>query len=90
MNRILVVLLIGFIVFQGCRKDKVGHKPTPYALKIPSHFPAMPIPADNPMTVEGVQLGRRLFYETMLSGNNTISCGSCHAPANAFSDPKTG
>lgn len=61
--------------------------PTPYTLKIPSHFPDMPIPADNPMTVEGVALGRKLFYEKKLSGDNTMACASCHAPANAFSDP---
>jgi cytochrome c peroxidase len=88
MNRILFVVLIGFIVFQACRKDDAGYDPTPYALDIPPHFPDMPIPADNPMTVEGVELGRRLFYETMLSGDNSMSCASCHAPANAFSDPE--
>lgn len=87
MNRILFFLLIGVIVFQACRKDKVGHEPTPYTLKIPSHFPDMPIPEDNPMTVEGVKLGRYLFYEKKLSGDNSQSCGTCHVPANAFSDP---
>lgn len=61
--------------------------PTPYTLKIPSHFPDMPIPADNPMTVEGVALGRKLFYEKKLSGDNTMACASCHAPGNSFSDP---
>jgi len=87
MNRLLLVVLAGFIVFQACRKDKVGYTPTPYTLKVPSHFPKMPIPADNPMTEEGVMLGRRLFYEKQLSGDNSISCGSCHAPDKAFSDP---
>jgi cytochrome c peroxidase len=42
---------------------------------------------DNPMTVEGVELGRKLFWEVKLSGDNTMSCGSCHAPNAAFSDP---
>jgi cytochrome c peroxidase len=87
MNRFLLVVLIGFIVFQACRKEKVGYEPTPYTLKIPSHFPAMNIPEDNPMTEEGVLLGRMLFYEKRLSGDNTISCGSCHSPEAAFSDP---
>lgn len=71
----------------ACKKDKVDFVPTPYALEIPSHFPQMDIPEDNPMTVEGVELGRRLFYEKKLSGDNTMSCGSCHAPSNSFSDP---
>lgn len=83
----LLLIFLGLTVFLSCKKDKVGHEPTPYVLDIPSHFPDMIIPADNPMTVEGVELGRKLFYEKKLSGDNTISCASCHAPANAFSDP---
>lgn len=75
------------MAFFSCRKDNVGYEPTPYELEIPSHFPAMIIPADNPMTVEGVALGRKLFWEKKLSGDNTQACGSCHAPSSAFSDP---
>lgn len=86
MNKILFVVLIAICFFLGCTKEKVGYTPTPYKLEIPSHFPDMPIPADNPMTVEGVLLGRMLFYETALSLDNSISCGSCHAPSNSFSD----
>ncbi|MES2558081.1 MAG: cytochrome c peroxidase [Bacteroidota bacterium] len=87
MNRLLFVILIGIVVFQACKKDQVGYQTTPYTLDIPSHFPDMPIPEDNPMTEEGVLLGRMLFYEKQLSGNNTISCGTCHSPETAFSDP---
>jgi cytochrome c peroxidase len=47
----------------------------------------MIIPEDNPMTVEGVELGRHLFYEKRLSGDNTMACAACHLPANGFSDP---
>lgn len=87
MKRYLVVLLGAILSFLACRKDKVEYTPTPYELKIPSHFPDMIIPEDNPMTVEGVELGRKLFYETLLSSDNSISCASCHAPEAAFSDP---
>lgn len=87
MNRILVGILGFLILFLGCTKEKVGYDPTPYTLKIPSHFPQMNIPADNAMTEEGVLLGRMLFYEKKLSLDHTISCGSCHAPDAAFSDP---
>lgn len=83
----LFLLFLGVAVFLSCKKDKVGHTPVPYELKIPSHFPDMEIPADNPMTVEGVALGRKLFYEKKLSGDNTMACASCHAPENSFSDP---
>jgi cytochrome c peroxidase len=41
----------------------------------------MVIPADNPMTVEGIALGRKLFYEKRLSGDNTMSCATCHVQA---------
>ena len=74
------------ILLFSCKKDKVNSVPTPYVLDIPSHFPAMQIPEDNPMTVEGVELGRKLFYEKKLSGDNTMSCATCHAPSLAFQD----
>lgn len=83
---LLILLGVSFII-GSCRRDKISRSVTPYKLEIPSHFPDMPIPADNPMTVEGVELGRRLFYDKQLSRDNSISCGSCHSPQNSFSDP---
>ena len=44
------------------------------------------IPLDNKLTNQGVQLGRMLFYENRLSGDNSMSCSSCHKQINAFSD----
>jgi cytochrome c peroxidase len=61
---------------------------TPYTLVIPPFFPPMDVPADNPLTVEGVELGRYLFWEKKLSGNNEMSCGTCHLPENSFADPQ--
>ncbi len=46
----------------------------------------MEIPADNPMTEEGIALGRRLFYDPIMSLDSTISCGSCHMPNNGMTD----
>jgi cytochrome c peroxidase len=61
--------------------------PTPYNLVVPSNFPTPPaLPADNPLTVEGVELGRYLFYEKALSIDNTVSCASCHRQELAFTD----
>ena len=61
--------------------------PTPYALALPPLFPAPPAqPADNPLTVEGVELGRHLFYEKALSLDNSTACGSCHQQRKAFTD----
>ena len=59
----LIGVLSCLLLLVACRKDKADYTPTPYQLNIPSHFPDMIIPADNPMTVEGVELGRYLFYE---------------------------
>jgi cytochrome c peroxidase len=41
---------------------------------------------NNTLTKEGFELGRELFYEEMLSSNNTISCGSCHQQFSAFAN----
>ena len=86
MKVFTIIFLFSFLAY-SCTKDKVEAIQTPYILKIPSHFPDMPIPLDNPMTVEGVALGRKLFYEKKLSGDNTMACAACHAPSSAFSDP---
>lgn len=87
MKYSILILLGALIVFSSCRTDKITRSVTPYKLDVPSHFPEMPIPADNPLTVEGVELGRKLFYEKQLSRDNSISCASCHSPEVAFSDP---
>ena len=60
---------------------------TPLELVIPPFFPPMDIPAHNPLTEEGVALGRLLFWEKTLSLDSSMSCGSCHLPENSFADP---
>jgi cytochrome c peroxidase len=63
-----------------------GYNPTPYFVKLPLGFPAMPVPIDNPLTVEGIDLGRRLFHDPILSKDSSLSCASCHNQANGFTD----
>jgi cytochrome c peroxidase len=53
---------------------------------LPEGFPKPKVPADNPMTEEKVELGRRLFHDPRLSGDATVSCASCHQPALAYTD----
>lgn len=61
----------------------------PYKLNYPVNFGnRINTPADNPITKQGVYLGRLLFYETRLSANNTLSCSSCHQQDKAFTDGK--
>jgi cytochrome c peroxidase len=49
----------------------------------------MPVPEENPLTIEQIELGRRLFGDRRLSRNGSIACSSCHAPERAFSDGRT-
>ena len=53
---------------------------------LPGDVPAPQVPADNPMSSAKVELGRWLFYDIRLSGNETMSCASCHIQALAFTD----
>jgi cytochrome c peroxidase len=55
---------------------------------LPAHFKPPRVPTDNPMSEERFQLGRRLFYDTRLSGNGTQACASCHFQHLAFTDGK--
>ena len=46
----------------------------------------LPIPESNPLTMERVALGRRLFFEKRLSRDGSIACATCHDPARGYSD----
>jgi len=60
-----------------------------YVIEVPFYVSdPLLIPEDNPMRTAAVELGRFLFWEKKLSGNNAMSCGTCHAPDAAFSDPQ--
>jgi cytochrome c peroxidase len=83
-----------FIILSGCNNsDEVDlkplYKPTPYKINVPHGFPTnMNIPDDNPMTLEGIELGRYLFYDGRMSGrlseDSLMTCGTCHLQANSF------
>ena len=90
MKHFIPLSSISLFLLFSCLKEKnieLTNSPTPYILTIPSNFPPVEIPDDNPLTVEGVRLGRHLFWENRMSGDNSMSCASCHAPQYAFSDP---
>jgi cytochrome c peroxidase len=61
---------------------------TPIEIKAPLGLPPVPIPADNPPTAETIALGRRLYYDPILSVDGTISCASCHSLEHGFADTK--
>jgi cytochrome c peroxidase len=60
----------------------------PVEIKAPLGLPPIPTPADNPPTVETIALGRRLYYDPILSSDKTVSCATCHDPRFGFADPK--
>jgi cytochrome c peroxidase len=59
---------------------------TPYEFKMSATFPVPDLPRDNPLTVERVRLGEKLFFDKRLSVNNAQSCADCHSPEKAFTD----
>jgi cytochrome c peroxidase len=61
---------------------------TPYPFRMSSTFPMPELARDNPLMVERVELGKKLFNETLLSRDRTLSCASCHKANAAFSDSK--
>src|ERR1051325_3736714 len=90
---VLTIIILCCLVILGtfCSKKTTGQD-NPF---VPHYIPFVnpvnfPTPyydlAANPVTEEGVALGRKLFYDGRLSADGTISCASCHKPGNAFSD----
>lgn len=69
-----------FLLLHSCSK--------PYELEIPKGFEAPTFPKDNSLTEERVALGKKLFYDPILSRDSTISCNSCHKQVFAFADPR--
>lgn len=92
-NLFFIFFLI--VVFSACSKEdpkEAGkeYMPVPLALEIPPLFEqnilAPVIPLNNQLTEEGVSLGKKLFFDPILSIDGSISCADCHSPANSFSD----
>jgi len=97
MNRNYFVFLLIIIILSSCEKyeSNCNDNPslceenvntTPFTLSFPSNFPSPNIPTSNPLTEEGINLGRHLFYDPILSSDNTVSCASCHKQESAFGD----
>ena len=79
------------LIITSCEQDvaieiPVLYEPSAFIFETPEGFPTPIFPDDNPLTVEGVSLGKKLFHDPILSGNNTMSCADCHFQNNAFSE----
>ena len=78
-----------FLLVVSCRKDttiSVTDYEFDYPANLAEYLHEIDVPLDNPMTKEGVELGRKLFYDNILSGDGTMSCASCHDPKHSFTD----
>jgi cytochrome c peroxidase len=89
MKKFIIFQLLGSILFLGACQEQKQELPQPAVSLLPvlpSYFPPMPQPAHNPMTVEGITLGRMLFYDKNLSRDGSLSCASCHQQKKMFAD----
>lgn len=86
----LSLLLLLLISCSSKGEEESVYTPVPANLEIPELFQqkliAPVIPTNNPLTEEGIALGKKLFFDPILSKDNTQSCASCHDPKNAFTD----
>lgn len=71
---------------EGRDLSAIAYQPTAHTLPQVSGLPAMEIPEDNPLTEEGIRLGRLLFHDPILSRDSTLNCSSCHDIRKAFTD----
>lgn len=90
-----LVIVVSLSILYSCEPDdadqdliKIQYEPQAYELKLPSFFPELPENSNNPLTIDGVKLGRFLFYDPILSSDSTLSCASCHKPEFGFTDGK--
>ncbi|MEX6626523.1 cytochrome-c peroxidase [Tenacibaculum salmonis] len=85
------ILFLFLLLLISCSSKEEGiYTPKPTSLKIPELFQQKliepVIPTNNPLTEEGIALGKKLFFDEILSKDNTQSCASCHNPQKAFTD----
>ena len=86
MKGILSFLFLSLILLSGCTNtvEDPTYVPTAYSLQIPQGFPAMTIPENNPLTEEGVALGRMLYYDNKLDKDGNRACATCHLQSKSF------
>jgi len=80
------IMLLVLVIVVGCRKDKV-EQIVPFGFEAPDYFPEVQYSFENnDVTQKRFALGKKLFFDPILSSDNTISCASCHAQVHAFAD----
>lgn len=89
---LFLVLIVGgvLLVYRGTEKRPPA-TPIGAMLQIqhPLGLPPVPVPPGNPPTAAAIELGRQLYYDPVLSVDNSVSCATCHHPDYAFADGKS-
>ncbi|MDO4225625.1 MAG: cytochrome-c peroxidase, partial [Bergeyella zoohelcum] len=90
-----IIFIIGITsLLSSCRNEveqpiSVTDNPL-LKIEIPANFPAFnQLHSENPPTQYGVELGKKLFHDPILSGDNSVSCATCHQKQKAFADSNT-
>lgn len=86
--KVKYLILLVFLVFFSCDNndaEESDYVNLPLNLHVPSNFPPSTYNTiNNPITVKGFELGKKLFYEGRLASDGIISCGFCHIQQDAF------
>jgi len=79
------------VLFCACQNETEEPQQDEFIVfEVPPHFPEPVYDfSENPITKEGFELGRKLFYDVRLSRGAQVSCGTCHAQVHAFADHST-
>ncbi len=96
LRRLSFLIILSCCLWSGCKDDDntvivepieetVVYDDTPFELKY-GNLPTPNLPEDNPLTVQGVELGRMLFYDKLLSKGEVQACATCHNQSIGFSD----
>ncbi|WP_422090110.1 cytochrome-c peroxidase [Tenacibaculum ovolyticum] len=90
IKRSIYILFLLLLTNCSSKEEEEIYTPTSASLKIPTLFQqkliAPVIPTSNALTEEGIALGKKLFFDKILSKDNTQSCATCHDPKKAFTD----
>jgi cytochrome c peroxidase len=84
----VLCVAVAFAVYSAASSPSPGSQTPLDDFEVPFVFGRFQLPPDNPLTQEAVELGRRLFYDPILSADNTVSCSTCHLQRLAFTDGK--
>lgn len=82
MNKLFLFSTIALISWSA-----LVHCENTEEFQAPFGLPPVPFPQDNPYSKQKAELGRRLYFDNCLSGNDKVSCATCHAVNRGYADP---